>query len=184
MGMLHQVASVVGRALRSVHAGDDKLVISRLQRSVEAIDVTTSSFLSHGPIPTKYTADGLGLSPPIRWGNVPERTRSLVLICEDPDAPLPKPFVHWLVHSIAPDIREIPEGSMTVGMVGLNTRRKMGYTPPSPPPGHGLHHYHFQLYALDYAPELSSHADREDVVRAMESHVLASGRLIGTYERT
>ena len=183
MGMLHHAASAVGHALRRIHAGDDKLVVSHMRRDVDNIEITTSAFASHGPLPKKHTADGLGLSPPLRWGNIPARTRSLVLICEDPDAPQLKPFVHWVVHGISPDVREIPEGSLSVGISGLNTRRKMGYHPPSPPRGHGVHHYHFELFALDTVPGLSDRSDLKAVVSAMEGHVLACGDLVATRER-
>jgi Raf kinase inhibitor-like YbhB/YbcL family protein len=150
-----------------------------------AIDVRSTAFEEGGAIPARYTCDGLDVSPPLQWSSVPDETRSLALISDDPDAPSGT-FVHWVIYNLPPDTRRLPEDvpnreTLPGGAVqGLNGAGTIGYTGPCPPSG--THRYYFNVYALD--TELHPEgARKEDLVSAMEGHVLAEGRLMGTYRR-
>lgn len=151
-----------------------------------ALDVTSSAFEEGGAIPARYTCDGLDISPPLSWSPVPNGTRSLALIAEDPDAPRGA-FAHWVIYNLPPDTRRLPEdvpNRQTLpggALQGMNGSGSIGYTGPCPPGG--THRYFFEVYALDTELDLGAGATKEDVVRAMEGHVLAEGRLLGTYQR-
>ena len=151
--------------------------------------ITSTAFGHNQTIPRKYSGDGQDISPPLEWSGMPEGTKEMVLIADDPDAPTPQPWVHWVVYRIPPDTKGLPEGvapslhgpgSM---LQGKNSWNKVGYGGPAPPRGHGLHHYHFRLYALDAPLNLEAGASKEDVVKAMTGHILADGTLTGTYQR-
>ena len=164
-------------------------------RSLEDIPMTleiTSSAIAAGEaIPKKYTGDGADVSPPLAWTNVPEGTQSLALICDDPDAP-GGPWAHWVLYNLPADTSALPEGlpreaelSSPLAQQGVNTfaSDNTGYRGPAPPAGHGVHHYHFRVFALDRMLELPSGATNEVLVMAMMGHLLAGGELVGTYER-
>jgi hypothetical protein len=125
----------------------------------KTIKVRSTAFSDGQPIPKKYTEDGQDVSPPLAWDKVPEGTKELALICDDPDAPSHEPWVHWVIYKIPATVRELPEGLPTdatlnspiKAMQGMNSwpdGRMIGYRGPAPPPGR-VHHYHFQVYALD-----------------------------------
>jgi Raf kinase inhibitor-like YbhB/YbcL family protein len=107
--------------------------------------------------------------------------KSYALIVEDPDAPMARPFVHWLAWNIPGSTTELPEGSPQVAVEGENGSGSMGYFGPRPPAGDADHHYHFQVFALDTTLNLAPGAKRDDVVEAMKGHVLAKGELVATY---
>lgn len=159
-----------------------------------SISVHSSAFASGDPIPPKYTGDGADLSPPLSWDGLPEGTRELALICDDPDAPTPEPWVHWVIYQLSPDLTSLPEGlpatprltnplSALQGRNSWTSGRTIGYRGPAPPPGHGVHHYHFRLYALDAQLKLGPGADKRALLSAMRGHVLGEGELVGTYAR-
>lgn len=181
MGIGHQVAAGMGKAIQNVRAGEEKLVSRRLELPPAQITVTSPAFASGGALPVSATADGDGVPPSIAWRGIPASARSIVLICEDPDAPFPKPFIHWIAYGIP----AASDGSIQspAPREGKNSMKKSGFTPAAPPPGHGTHHYHFQLFALDHYLDLEPEADRSSVVDAMRGHVVAWGELVGTYER-
>jgi len=151
-----------------------------------AIQIQSSAFSEGGAIPKQYTCDGKDISPPLSWAGVPDETKSLALICDDPDAPR-KTWVHWVLFDLPPGIKGLSEGVAareTIaegGTHGVNDFRKLGYGGPCPPSG--THRYLFKLYALDAKLALSSGATKEEVLRAMEGHVLAQGTLTGKYSR-
>jgi Raf kinase inhibitor-like YbhB/YbcL family protein len=147
------------------------------------LEISSPAFSHLGSIPKKYTSDGDNISPPIRWQKVPPDTKQLVLICHDPDAPLPFGFTHWCIYNIPPDVTELPEGGGAEFTEGVNTADSEGYTGPAPPSGHGIHHYYFWLYALDDDLDLDPDWDSIDLIDAIADHVIAQARLIGTYER-
>ncbi len=147
------------------------------------MNLTSSAFENSKPIPRKYTGDGQDVSPPLSWSGAPERTAGCALVCDDPDAPQPDPWVHWVVYGIPADCASFPEGSCGGAKEGVNSGGGNGYMGPSPPQGHGVHHYYFRLYALDEDLDLQAGASREDLAEAMEGHVLAKTELVGTYER-
>lgn len=159
-----------------------------------SIQVSSNAFKAGAPIPKKYSEDGEDVSPPLAWQNVPEGTKELALICDDPDAPTPEPWVHWILYKIPADVRELPEGvptdaelkSPAGALQGLNSwpsGRKVGYRGPAPPSKHGTHHYHFRLYALDAPLSLDAKADKKALLAAMKGHILAEGEIVGTYQR-
>ena len=163
-------------------AGDSRLACARLR--VEPSDVELlADFPDHGPIPFEHSADGGGTAPSLRWTGVPQRARSLVLLVEDPDAPTPQPFVHWIVHGIPGHAESIASALTSGAQVGRNSMLRAGWAGCAPPKGDRAHRYFFQLFALDRAPQLPPHAGRSAVIEAMSGHVVALGLLVGTYRR-
>ena len=148
-----------------------------------ALVVSSSAFDANQPIPAKYTGEGEDVSPPLSWRGVPSGTKEFALLCEDPDAPRPKPWVHWVLAGIPEAATGLTEGDSTRHVEGRNDFGKNGYGGPMPPPGHGVHHYHFKVFALDQPSKLAPGASKEDLLAAVKGHVLAEGELIGTYER-
>jgi Raf kinase inhibitor-like YbhB/YbcL family protein len=151
------------------------------------IDVTSTAFQEGQPIPAQYTADGKDVSPPLSWGGVPAGTRSLALLCEDPDAPRGT-WSHWVLFNLPADAGGLPEGvppeaKLSNGATqGTNDFRKVGYGGPSPPPGKP-HRYFFKLYALDTTLSLPPSTTRQQLQGAAQGHVLGEGQLMGTYGR-
>jgi Raf kinase inhibitor-like YbhB/YbcL family protein len=151
-----------------------------------AINVTSTAFEEGGAIPTRYTCDGPDVSPPLSWSSVPDGTRSLALIADDPDAPSGT-FVHWVIYNLPPDMRRLPEDvpnreTLPSGArQGVNGAGSIGYMGPCPPSG--AHRYFFKVYALDTELDLGRRATKEDLVSIMEEHVLAQGQLMGIYRR-
>ena len=150
------------------------------EKILKKISVKSPTFENNKPIPAKYTCDGADVNPPLTVDDVPEETKTLVLILDDPDAPAGT-FNHWLVWNIPPTTRKIEENTVP-GTEGINTSRKHSYDGPCPP--HGTHRYIFKVYALDTQLQLKSNANKRDVEKAMKAHVLAEGELMGLYTRT
>ena len=159
-----------------------------------SITVTSSAFAEGEQIPKLFTGDGQDVSPPLRWEGIPDDTKELALICDDPDAPTAEPWVHWLIYKLSASLRELPQGVPTgsrldkpvLALQGRNSwpsGRTIGYRGPAPPPGHGVHHYHFRLYALDGELNVNPGLDKKTLLKAMDGHVLAEGELVGTYQR-
>jgi Raf kinase inhibitor-like YbhB/YbcL family protein len=155
-----------------------------------ALTMTSPSFRHGSPIPARHTADGADTSPPLSWTGVPEGAVELALVCDDPDAPRAEPWVHWVVFGLAPQTTELPEGIAKTRNLdspsaaqGVNDFGRIGYGGPSPPRGHGVHHYEFRLYALDRVTGLHPGASKRDVLAACRGHVLGEALLVGTYER-
>ena len=153
------------------------------------LTIQSSAFSNNEPIPVRFTADGEDISPALSWSGVPENARELALIVDDPDAPGPQPWVHWVIYKIPADAGGLPEGigktqrpSEPAGsMQGKNSWRNIGYGGPSPPSG--VHHYHFKLYALDTALDVAAGLDKDGLIAAMEGHIIAQAELVGTYKR-
>ena len=145
---------------------------------MKSLSVTSSSFGSSQLIPKKYTCDGEDVSPPLSVGGVPDGTKSLVLVVDDPDAPMGT-WVHWVVWNIPPT--DSIEENTVPGVEGLNDFGKHSYGGPCPPSG--THRYFFKFYALDTNLSLPSNSRKKDVENAMKGHVLAKGELVGLYSR-
>ncbi len=145
---------------------------------MEELTITSSVFENNGVIPAKYTCDGEDVNPPLSISGVPEGTESLVLIVDDPDAPMGT-WDHWVVWNIPP-VKKI-EGNSVPGTEGINDFRKHSYGGPCPPSG--THRYFFKVYALDTKLDLSSNSRKRDVEKAMEGHILAEGEIVGLYSR-
>jgi len=148
-----------------------------------AIEVSSPAFEPGGSIPTKHTGEGQDVSPALSWSGLPEGTREIALVCDDPDAPRPEPWVHWVVYKIPADRTGVSEGSAQGTLEGRNDFGRTGYSGPMPPKGHGVHHYRFKVYALDIDLEAAAGLTKDQLLEAMEGHVLEAGELIGTYER-
>ena len=148
--------------------------------------LSSEAFASGDPIPARYTADGENVSPPLSWSGVPAGSKSLVLACEDPDAPRGT-WIHWVVYDIPASVSALPEGVpsretlATGGTHGKNDFGRLAYGGPAPPSG--THRYFFRLEALDRMISLPAGASLAQVRRAAEGHVLARGELMGTYSR-
>jgi len=154
-----------------------------------ALTITSPDIAPGGRVPVRYTGDGEDVSPPLAWSGVPEGAKELALIVDDPDARMPQPWVHWVIYNIPAGVSELPAGVKAAGPApggarqGLNSSGGTGYRGPAPPPGHGVHHYHFRLYALDSRLDLRPGAQKKALLDAMAGHVLAEGELVGTYQR-
>lgn len=145
------------------------------------LKISSPAFQHNGNIPAKYTCEGSDINPALMIENVPEKAQSLVLIVDDPDAPMGT-WVHWVVWNIDSKIKEIRENSIPSGASqGLNDFRKLDYGGPCPPSG--THRYFFKLYALDSLLNLPAKARKADVEKAMKGHVLAEAQIIGLYSR-
>jgi len=145
------------------------------------------SFVNGGRIPATYAADGQNISPALTWASLPKETRALALLCEDPDAPGPTPFIHWLVADIDPQqvgsMIEQGAGSFPNATLGRNSFGRLGYDGPEPPKGSGVHHYHFRLYALVVPLGLKEGFGKEALMDALRGRLLGTGEIVGTYER-
>jgi Raf kinase inhibitor-like YbhB/YbcL family protein len=141
----------------------------------------SGAFQNAQPIPDHYSCEGEDVSPPLTWSNVPDGTRSLALIVDDPDAP-GGVFTHWLAWGLDPAADRLDEGK-SAPREGRNDFGTSGYRGPCPPPGHGRHRYVFRVYALDAEPELAAGATKAELEQAIEGHVLTMAELVGTYER-
>jgi len=140
--------------------------------------ITSPAFEHGGFIPKKYTCDGDDVNPPLKIEGIPEGTRSLVLIVDDPDAPRGT-WDHWIVWNIPP-VGKIEEDSVP-GTEGLNDLNRRSYGGPSPPSG--THRYFFKVYALDTKLDLNPNSRKKDVERAMNRHIIAKGEMVGRYSR-
>jgi Raf kinase inhibitor-like YbhB/YbcL family protein len=147
---------------------------------VKKLVVKSPAFENNKLIPARYTCDGDDVNPPLTIEDVPEGTKSLVLIVDDPDAPSGI-WNHWVVWNIPPDARKIEENTVP-GTEGISTSRKHNYGGPCPP--YGTHRYFFKVYALDAKLDLTDNSKKKDVEEAMESHIFAEGELVGLYRRS
>ncbi len=190
--MLEKIPHGVGRALRGIRAGFEKVASEEATFAAVAdeIQLESPAFEDGGSIPPRYTADGEGLSPPLAWRDAPSDTKAFVLLVEDPDAPLPEPLVHLLAWDLPSDLRALPEGQFASQrhdgldeVLGRNSYLRAAWLPPDPPTGCGPHLYVFQLYALDQQLTFDGHSGRASVLKAMKGRVLAKGMLVATYER-
>lgn len=149
--------------------------------------ISSPAFNDGERIPKMYTADGSDISPPLLFSNVPKRTKKLVLICDDPDAP-GGGFVHWVIFDLLGNAEGIPEGLSTRrdlsdgSRQGINSFGRVGYNGPSPPAGK-THHYIFRLYAVDGRLHLKAKSTADQVLCTMQGHILAEAKLMGTYSR-
>ncbi len=151
-----------------------------------SLSITSTAFAPGQPIPPLYSCRGKNISPPLAWSGAPATVKSFALILDDPDAPMGT-YVHWVIYNLPassqglsdsiPSRPKLHDGSLQ----GTNSSGGTGYTGPCPPSG--THHYHFKLDALDAALGLASGATKEDLLKAMQGHILAQGELIGTFSK-
>jgi Raf kinase inhibitor-like YbhB/YbcL family protein len=156
-----------------------------------AMKITSPAFSDNEVIPSQYTCDGQDISPALEWLDLPEGTKSLVLIVDDPDAPDPKApkmtWVHWVLYNIPPTATGLPQAIKSQDLPqgtkeGLNDWKRTGYGGPCPPIGR--HRYFHKLYALDVVlPDLGT-ATKKEIEKVMEGHILGKAEMIGTYKRS
>jgi len=151
------------------------------------LEVRSAAFTDGSEVPPQYACDGSDISPPLTWSRPPPGTKSQSLIMDDPDAPMGV-FTHWVLFSIPAGVtslrEDLPKTETVpgVGLQGSNDFGGVGYGGPCPPWGK-LHHYAFTVRALDTEPSLAAGCRKEELVRAMKGHVIAEGKLTGTYKR-
>ena len=153
-----------------------------------SLSISSPAFTANQRIPGQFSREGGNLSPPLEWRDPPLGTQSFALIVEDPDAPRGT-FRHWAAYDIPADSRRLAEGAGsrdqgTAMQMGTNDFGNTQYDGPQPPPGHGTHHYHFRLFALDVpALEVPENCAAEDVMAAAQDHALEETETVGTFER-
>jgi Raf kinase inhibitor-like YbhB/YbcL family protein len=163
----------------------------------QKLTVSSPTLKDGEPVPQQHTPYGRNDSPALSWSAVPNGTRELVVICEDPDAGNPPPFVHWVMYKIPATATGLPEGlpldnvtplpaDLRGAVQGLSGFRRPTYRGPAPPPGK-VHHYHFVIYAIDVAlpplEPMKAPLTRAEILEAIKGHVVAQGELVPVYER-
>jgi Raf kinase inhibitor-like YbhB/YbcL family protein len=157
-----------------------------LSCSAYAFELKSTAFAAGSAIPSLFTCEGKDISPPLAWSGVPNGTKSYVLICDDPDAPIGT-WVHWVYYNIPPLITSLPaaftklERPASGGIHGKSSFGSFGYGGPCPP--WGTHRYYFRIYALDMELNLETGAKKEGVIKAMRGHILGTAELMGTYKK-
>jgi Raf kinase inhibitor-like YbhB/YbcL family protein len=151
-----------------------------------SMELKSPAFGEGSMIPKKYTCDGQDISPPLKWTSVIDGTKTLALICDDPDAP-GGTWVHWVIFNLPSDTRGLTESTPhlkelpTGAKQGTNDFGKIGYGGPCPPGG--THRYYFKIYSLDTDLNLEPGATKAQLLQAMEGHILGEGQLMGKYKR-
>ena len=176
-----------------MYTSEESAAYAETRKGVIAMtqEITSPAFSHNEEIPSKYTCDGEDISPALEWSGLPEGTKSIALIVDDPDAPDPAApkmtWVHWVLYNIPPSAtglpeavksRDLPEGTKE----GLNDWKRSGYGGPCPPIGR--HRYFHKLYALDIVLPGLGRPTKKDLEKAMEGHILAKAELVGTYQRS
>ena len=166
------------------------ILVSSCKSNLDAkggkMEIKSSVFKNEDFIPKKYTCDGLNISPPLEFSNIPSNTKSIALICDDPDAPMGT-WVHWVLFDLPVDIKNLDENISRDKILsngakhGINSGKRIGYDGPCPPSG--THRYFFKVYALDTKLSLESGITKEQLLKSMEGHILAQGQLMGKYKR-
>jgi Raf kinase inhibitor-like YbhB/YbcL family protein len=157
--------------------------------------VVTSPAFKHGePLPVDYTADGKNVSPPLTWSGLPAGTRGVAVIHEDPTAPTPQPFVHWVIYKIPATAKGLPENisadpatpmpaELAGAVQGVSGFRRPGYRGPAPPKPGRVHEYHFIVYALGEPLQVEAGLTKAQLLEAMKGKIIGQGEIVGTYER-
>lgn len=166
------------------------VLCSSLQKKEVRQMVVSSVFKDKEFIPKKYTCEGQDVNPELVISNIPEGAKTIAIICDDPDAPIGT-FVHWVLwnYPVSGPSVKIPEALPKVeklqngAMQGYNDFGKVGYNGPCPPKGHGVHHYHFKIYAVNTLIELKGKVTKKELEKALSGRILAQAEIVGLYER-
>lgn len=186
MKYLTLIALLIFLATLNIYSVDKKKGNKKIELKKTEIKVTSSAFNEGEMIPKKYTCEGDNLTPPLAWTNIPSGTKSLAIIVDDSDAASGS-FIHWLVYNINPEIKEIKEDINTQRQIytrvtqGMNDARRVGYIGPCPP--NGVHRYFFKVYALDVNLGISAGTNIKDVMKLIEKHIIAEGKLMGKFTK-
>lgn len=180
--------TMLGTLLRRLRAGEYRSPLAGNDFDApNVINVTSAAFADGAQMPRSSAGKGVGddISPALHWTGLPPDTRAVVLIVDDVDVPLPRPLLHTAA-VIEPTVDSVDEGALEPGTPGIRFVRAdlghHGYAGPRPIPGHGKHHYRFQVFAID-GPVADGVTNAKGLLAAMRGHVLARGVLTGTYER-
>lgn len=187
------LAHMIGRALRPLRPGPSYFASRRPVFASKPASVTVESRAFDGEyIPERFTAYGENLSPPVQWHGLPEATRSVALLVEDADAPAFRPLVHAIIVGIPPYLTGFSEGAIPPVLreadpkgwsMGRNSMGRCGWLPIAPPPGHGIHRYAFQVFALDAVPHFDWPPGREFMLKKIAPYVIARGEMVGAHKR-
>jgi len=167
-----------------VYPGLDEL--GAQMKGVKKMEIKSTAFKQGARIPSKYTCDGMDVSPPLEWSNAPSGTKYFAIVCDDPDAPMGT-WVHWVIYDIPASTTSLPEKVPPLKEVtnsakqGMNDFRAIGYGGPCPPSGE--HRYFFKLYALDAPTGLKAGAAKAHLLEAIKGHILGDAELMGKYKR-
>jgi Raf kinase inhibitor-like YbhB/YbcL family protein len=190
--MLEKLPESIGHALISQRAGMQNVLYNQLyrHRATARLQVRSKTFVFNGRLPTRYTADGDGISPPLDWDAVPDGTDSVAIFVEDADSPTPHPLVHAIVVGLEKSVEFLDEGALNsphhvgIGLeTGQNSWFRQAWLPPDPPRGHGEHRYVFQVFALAAGASFSNVPGRREFIEVVLERAIAVGCLIGTYQR-
>jgi Raf kinase inhibitor-like YbhB/YbcL family protein len=157
-----------------------------LEATKMVYQLTSPVFEHKQAIPEKYTCKGKNISPELTWNNPPQGTAAYGLIVDDPDAPAGT-WVHWVIYNIPGSLQGLPESVpkdkeiINIGINGINSSNKYGYSGPCPP--FGTHRYFFRLYALDQILDIKQGANKPELIKAMQGHILAIAELMGTFTK-
>ncbi|MGE0461025.1 MAG: YbhB/YbcL family Raf kinase inhibitor-like protein [Vicinamibacterales bacterium] len=176
---------VVVGTLAVVHVGK--------AQTPQPLTVTSPAIDAGELIPRDYTADGRNISPPLQWFGAPASTKEFAVICDDPDVPMPQPFVHWVIYKIPGTATGLPANipidpaaampaEIAGAVQGMSGFRRPIYRGPAPPPGKP-HHYHFRVYAIDAVLDLKPGLTRRELLEAIQGHIVGEGALVAVYER-
>ena len=154
--------------------------------ALSSLRVTSTAFDNDGAIPTRHSQEAEDLSPALAWDGLPEGTKSVAVICHDPDAPLVQKgcygFVHWVLYNLPASLSSLEE-STEEGTRGINDAGNLGFNGPMPPEGHGVHRYYFWVLALDTETNLPEGLGMNELLSEVEPHLLGMNRLVGSYQR-
>jgi Raf kinase inhibitor-like YbhB/YbcL family protein len=180
---LRSMPRMVLGGVPSERAGEERLAWRRLGLQPGNMRLMSDHFVDGGLIPSRQAADGGNVPPVLRWTDVPPGTEALALLVEDPDAPTPNPFVHWLVYNIPAHAFALTEELLGETRTGRNSMFGTGWTGCAPPKGDAAHRYVFQLFALDRVVEIGDHPGRTALIDALRGHAIGCAVLTGTYQR-
>ena len=179
--------------LRALLLATALAVTSPALAQTATLTVTSPAIKGGEAIPAQYTADGRNVSPPLQWSGAPATTKEFAVICDDPDVPMPQPFVHWVIYKIPGTAKGVPESvpidaatpmpaEIAGALQGTSGFRRPIYRGPAPPPGKP-HHYHFRVYAIGAVLDLKPGLTKAELLDTIKEHVVAEGELVAIYER-
>ena len=186
----HGVSHHSGDATPAPEHSGAAITILKVQPYEHAeIPVTSTAVNADGWLDPVFSKAQDNMSPPLEWTSVLE-AETYALIVEDPDAPMEKPFIHWMMWNIPGKLNGLPQGvapgkhpeGLETAVQGMNSLGEPGWTGMAPPPGHGVHHYHFQLFALTKALDFPPHTPLEELLNALRGNTVAKGELVGLFE--